>query len=145
MKLSQKQREDLDSALYFAPTNCFYKEVTNEDIKRYFDMSDKGIGKKEIEYQLAKENQEKAGRNIKYSGLAKIIHGKRNRDLQITSYLEDWGNGISFVDFDSEPEQVVKFISRSMKKPAIMMSWHRSQKNYHARQEYKISKGIEEK
>lgn len=120
MKLSKKQQEDLASALYYAPGNCIFNEPTEADIKRYFDWSDKGIGKKQIEADMSLENRKNAGTSNAYSGFAKIYYGKRNRELMITMYLEDWGDTVNAWSFSDEPETVKAFLRRAMKKEAIV-------------------------
>lgn len=119
MRLSKKQHEDLESALYYTPSNCVFKPVSEQDIKRYFDWSDKGIGKKQIEDDLRAEIQRNSAKSTKYSGFAKICFGKRNRELMITMYLEDWGSTMNAWSFPEEPESIKNFLRRAMKKEIV--------------------------
>lgn len=119
MRLSQKQREDLESALYYAPSNCAFEEPTDEDIRRYFNWSDKGIGKESIVADMQAEVQQNAGRTGTYSGFAKIYFGKRNRELMITMYLEDWGDTMNALSFADEPDSIKCFLRRAMKKAIL--------------------------
>ena len=58
-----------------------------------------------------------------YTGLAALYWGKNRRDLQITSYKEDYGNYITSYDFVEEPRLIAQFIATRLKKPGIMDVW----------------------
>lgn len=76
MKLSQKQRTDLDSCLYFLPNNCaqMKQQITDDDIRAYFNWSDKG---------------DKSFLNNPSRGCQAIRWGKTYRELFITDMLRD--------------------------------------------------------
>lgn len=113
IRLSKKQRQDVESVKYFIPTTVDFDPVTDADVQTYLDWSDRGIGKKEIEQEAMQ----------KTTGLAAMYWGKNRRDLQISSYLEDWGSTCTAMDFVEEPREVVEFIARAMKKPGILHCW----------------------
>lgn len=106
MKLSKKQRLDLDICLYYSAGDA---EPTEEDIAAYFAWSDRG---------------DKAFLTRKTPGTLRIRWGKTHRDLQVTSYLEDWGKYITAVDLATEePEFICEWLSKVMNKPAIISMW----------------------
>lgn len=113
MKLTLKQQKELQVIKYYIPSNCVFSEVTDSDIARFFAWSDKGIGKDSIATEAMQTN----------TGLAALYWGKQRRDLQITSYLEDWGTYITATDLAEEPEYIAEYLSKRMKKPGIYTMW----------------------
>lgn len=106
MKLSKKQTLDFKTILYYYESNI---EPTNEDIEAYFAWSDKG---------------DKTFLTLKTPGADRLRYGKTYRDLQVTSYIADWGKYITSVDFATEePEYICLWLSKVMNKPAIYTTW----------------------
>lgn len=101
MKLSNKQELDLKSCLYFQNG----EEPTEEDIKAYFAWSDRG---------------DKSFLSLDTPGASRIRYGKQYRDVQVTSYKEDWGHYITVTDFMDEPRWFCEWLSNVLKKPAIL-------------------------
>lgn len=112
MKLSKKQRLDLKTAMYFIPSNYKHGQITDEDIGRFFAWSDKGIGKESIKQEAMQTN----------TGLAALYWGKQRRDLQVTSYIEDWGWYITCTDLADEPEFICEWLAKVMRKPIIYVA-----------------------
>lgn len=112
IKLSRKQQLDMGTCVHFIPTNCHWDEITDEDIRKFFDWSDKGIGGDNIKQQAMST----------HTGLSALYWGKQRRDLQVTSYLQDWGL-ITAADFVDEPEFLAIWLSKVMKKPGILTMW----------------------
>ena len=83
--MTRKQHRELEVVKHFIPATCTYLPLTDEDIRRFFYWSDRGIGKDEIEREARQTN----------TGLTALYWGKQRRDLQVSSYIEDWG---TFVD-----------------------------------------------
>jgi hypothetical protein len=113
MKLTNKQQLDIDTVKHFIPSNVKFKDLSDEDIERYFDWSDRGIDKQVIVTEAMQSD----------SGIASLYWGKQRRDLQVTSYIEDWGSYITSVDFIEEPRFLVEWLSKVMKKPGILDMW----------------------
>lgn len=105
MKLTKNQQLDLDTILYYYTSEV---EPTEDDIKAYFAWSDKG---------------DKSFIERKTPGAERLKAGKKYRDLQVTSYKEDWGKYITVTDLAEEPEFICKWLSKVMKKPAIYSMW----------------------
>lgn len=80
MKLTNKQRQELQAIKYLIPEWCEFQPITDDDLKTFFDWSDKGI-----KYEL---------KPMEMSGLAALHYGKQYRDLHITTYREDIADGI---------------------------------------------------
>lgn len=106
MKLSKKQRMDLDTCLYYFESDV---QPTDEDIASYFAWSDRG---------------DKSFLTRETPGARRIRYGKQYRDVQVTSYIEDWGQFITATDLATEePEFICEWLSRVMDKPAIISMW----------------------
>lgn len=107
MRLSRKQRQELEVLRYWVPSNCSFKRITSKQILDYFSWSDRGHAH---------------GRNtfVDRDGFMALFWAKNRRDLQITSYLEDWGNTMNAWSFSDMPEIVQRDIAKRMRKPAIM-------------------------
>jgi hypothetical protein len=86
MKLSSKQRADLDSCLYFVPGNCkdWIDSITDADIAAYFAWSDKGDRR-----FLDICNWTVGGNGNSTKGATAIKWGKTYRELFITDMLRD--------------------------------------------------------
>ena len=108
MKLSKKQRDELAAIEYFIPSWVEFEPVTDYDIERFFAWSDKGV---KLDINLL---------SPPWTGLHALFYGKKYRDLQITSYLEDWGNTMNAWSFNEMPKDVAAYIAKRMDKPAIM-------------------------
>jgi hypothetical protein len=105
-KLSKKQELDLKTILYYHASSV---DPTDDDISAYFAWSDKG---------------DKSFLSLDTPGAERLRYGKQYRDLQVTSYLEDWGKYITATDFATEePEFICEWLSKVMKKPAIHAMW----------------------
>lgn len=109
LKLSRKQRRELDVLFYWVPSNCAFRRITAKQVLDYFAWSDKGIPH---------------GRNVMANrdGFCALYWAKNRRDLQITSYLEDWGSTMNAWSFTGMPRLVVEDIARRMNKPAILVA-----------------------
>ena len=84
-------------------------EPTEDDIKAYFAWSDKG---------------DKTFLTMDTPGADRLRYGKRYRELQVASYLEDWGKYITSADLAAEePEYICLWLSKVMKKPGIYTMW----------------------
>lgn len=95
MKLSRKQRKELEAIEFFMPDWCTFEPYTDEDLETFFAWSDRGIP-----YLVNEDN--------KLSGLASLHYGKQYRDLHITMYLDDIKNGQLFrQELSDMPEWVL--------------------------------------
>jgi hypothetical protein len=112
MKLSPKQAREIDILRYWVPESGNFDGLTDEDIRAYFDWSDKGVAH---------------GRNVMTGrdGFCALFWAKNRRDLQITSYLEDWGDTLNAWSFTEIPFVVRKDITKRMRKPAILETAYR--------------------
>lgn len=78
MKLSNKQKVDLETILYFIPKSLKHIEITDLDIKKFFDYSDKGMHKEEVKQSHFRD------------GFNALIYGKVYRGRQ----MEMWEDGV---------------------------------------------------
>lgn len=127
MKLTRKQQKELDILLWFAD----YPKVTDDDIKQFFDYSDKGIGN--ADSVLTQPNEYS-------SGFVALMSAKRNRDLQITDWKADWGHTVTAWDFIDEPQHIAEWVAEKLDREAVMRFWHENRVNYHRRLAYKYKK-----
>jgi hypothetical protein len=49
MKITSKQQKDLETIMYFIPESMKHIRIENEDILKFFEYSDKGKHKQEVE------------------------------------------------------------------------------------------------
>jgi hypothetical protein len=107
MKLSQKQQRELQILKWWKPSNVKWGYITKKQIEDFFAWSDKGI---------------KHGRNpmTDRDGFSALYWAKNRRDLQIQSYLEDWGSIMNAWSFTDMPLEVKEDIAKRMSKPAIV-------------------------
>ncbi len=69
MKLTNKQKIDLETIEYFIPKG-YYPEITDEDRKMFLEVSEKGLHKDKVEWR-------------KLDGFNALIQGKRWRGIHI--------------------------------------------------------------
>lgn len=107
MKLSNKQAIEIKVLRYWIPSDVKFKRITDKQITDFFLWSDRG---------------RPHGRNVltDRDGFCALFWAKNRRDLQISSYLEDWGETIMAWDFDEMPQYIVEDIAKRMRKPAII-------------------------
>lgn len=81
MRLSTKQIYDLESIMYFIPKTIEHIEITHEDVKMFFEYSDKGLHKEKTGtfVLLPKELQ---------NGFNALIEGKKWRGINMMMYEE---------------------------------------------------------
>lgn len=79
MRLTDRQKDDLETILYFVPSQMSKVPVTNEDITAFFDYSERGV----------KRGDEKDNRKI--DGYHVLLEGKRWRGIHIH---EMWEPGV---------------------------------------------------
>ncbi len=118
MRLTSKNHNEMKLLAYYTPGFLKAIPIDDESAKVYFDWSDRGIGREHVETRVAEENRTK-----KFTGLSALYFAKRYRDLAITSYLEDWGTTVTALDFMDEPYEIVEFLAKALKKPAILTFW----------------------
>lgn len=73
LKLSKKQNDELQTLLYFTPEMYKDIEVTDDDIKKYFEWSDKGMHKECVN-------------STALNGFNALVWGKRRRGIHIAVY-----------------------------------------------------------
>jgi hypothetical protein len=112
MKLSNKQKQELEAIRYFIPSWVTFDPITDKDIETFFAWSDRGI-KLKINVM-----------SMERTGLHALYYGKKYRDLQITSYLEDWGTYMNAWSFDEMPLNIVEYIAKRINKPAILEAYN---------------------
>lgn len=47
IRLSEKQKKEIENLIKYIPTNCHWQEKNNADIKKFFEWSEKGLHKKD--------------------------------------------------------------------------------------------------
>lgn len=100
MKLTNKQQKELDVLLWFGA------EPIAEEIKVFFERSTKGLHK-----------------DLRWEDNSLMI-AKRNRDLQVAMWMEDWGDTLNAWSFLDEPQFIVEWIAEKLDRPAIVWAWH---------------------
>lgn len=113
MKLTRKQSAELEAIRYFIPDNYEHQPVQERDVERFFAWSDRGVDGEGVKREAMQTN----------TGLSALYWGKQRRDLQVTSYLEDWGSTVTAIDFVHEPRPVVEWLSDAMGKPGVLTMW----------------------
>lgn len=104
MKLTSRQQRDLETIDFFIPTNWSHLPVTEEDIKNFFEYSDRGLHK-----DLVKLSHFDDGFNI-------LLLGKSRRGL----HMGLWEEGVLEGTFpyvtllEGLPRAVVDFMKREM-------------------------------
>lgn len=71
MKLTKRQQDDLETIMYFAPASLNGHKITEEDIKAFFKMSEKGVHPKE-----------------ETNGFKRLMEGKRWRGIHVHEIYE---------------------------------------------------------
>lgn len=105
MGLTNKQQKDLETIKYFIPDCLKNIEITDDDVIKFFEYSDKGMHKEDI-----KGNYFNDGFNV-------LIQGKRWRGIHIH---ELWEQGILdgsvpyMVLVEDMPRSVVDFMKKEM-------------------------------
>ena len=101
MKLTNKQRNDLEVIKYFIPPNLKNQDISDKDIEMFFEYSDqwkhKGICKTLVDYSRFMKDSEKVGTytlsDLRW--LEALLQGKRWRGIHIHEMYEpaitDWG------------------------------------------------------
>jgi hypothetical protein len=135
VRLSTKQQRELEILRWFTD---YSKDITDEDIKRYFDASDRGIGAKDAKLALLNPSKYPAG-------FSKLIAAKSRRDLQIESWKEDWGSTVNAWSFTDEPQVIAEWVAEVLDREAIIMEWHRAEMNRQRRLVYKYQRIIDNK
>lgn len=105
MKLTNKQKIDLETILFFIPNTLKHTDITNEDIKMFFEFSDKW---------LHKELRKKYSNKINWFNT--LCEWKRWRGIYIWIYEEwvlDWSMPYSVI-FEWMPENVIIFLKKEM-------------------------------
>lgn len=93
MKLSQKQQKELEVLTYFMP-NQYKREITDNDVERYFLKSERGIGTMPEFMEI----------------------GKKWREVHMADYKKDWKEG-TFWLFEAKedfPKPVFEYICKSI-------------------------------
>lgn len=118
MKLTKANQAELVILHHFTPSFLKSVEITDDDKEIYFDWSDRGKGKQEIENRVNQENRTK-----KFTGVSVLYFGKRYRDLVVTESKAKWGETTTALDFINEPIIIAEFMAKSLNKPGIMDMW----------------------
>jgi len=117
VKLNKKRRDEIKCLLYFKPSNLKYPAPTDEDIIRYFEWSEQGKHKDEInDYTM--------------DGFNCLFQCKRWRGITCHEMYEQGvldGSVPYSVMLDGVPEPVAKFLSKElfkgMDQELIMNIW----------------------
>lgn len=107
MKLTNKQRRELRILKWWKPSAIKWGRITDKQLQDFFAWSDRGIPH---------------GRNVmnERDGFCALYWAKNRRDLQIQSYLEDWGDTMNAWSFTGIPREVKEDIAKRINKPKIL-------------------------
>lgn len=78
--LTNKQQKDLETILYFMPESMRWIKIENKDIKKFFEYSDEGKHKQEV--------QSMPTQGV-FTWFGALIQGKRWRGIHMEQY-EQW-------------------------------------------------------
>lgn len=134
MKFTKNQRAELDILLWFADRT----EFSESSIKKFFDYSDKGIGRDDAERALLQPKDFEPD-------FVTLLLAKRNRDLQINEWKLDWGGMTNAWSFIDEPRYIAEWVAKVLDREAIILAWHENKVNENRRAVYKYKKQIEDK
>lgn len=106
-RLTSKQQRELRILKWWKPSNVKWEAITRKQIADFFAWSDRGIPH---------------GRNVLSGkdGFCALYWAKNRRDLQIASYLEDWGDTTNPFSFIGVPLEVRQDIAKRMNEPSIL-------------------------
>lgn len=112
MKLSPKQQNEISVWEYFIPQNCQWLEKTDDDIKKFFEWSEQGKHKNDLEIPMYK----KEGRTYFHA----LVWGKKWANIHIHELWEpDIGTTIGYIELvDEMPRVVIDFIKKEIFKGA---------------------------
>jgi hypothetical protein len=105
MKLTKGQQKDLEILKFFIPKYLVSKkediEITEEDIKKFFDISERGI--KPVQKSI---------------GLELLLEGKRWRNIHVNLYKEGISEKTTTLDeiLEGMPNLVAEFLKKELKR-----------------------------
>jgi hypothetical protein len=110
MKLTKAQLNDLETVKYFLPHDCKDVVITGEDIKMFFEHSEKGLHKDKVKLSHFSD------------GFSALVEGKRWRGIHIGMYEEGVLDGsmpyftiLGKEDGDTPiPRSVMEFMKKTM-------------------------------
>lgn len=118
MKITNKQKKDLETILYFAPKELVEKyPITNKDIEDFFNYSDRGIAPADHSCGTG------LGRDRgKPRGYHSLLEGKRWRGIHVHELYEPGVRNLTVpyfillggIDKEKMPRSVVDFLKREM-------------------------------
>lgn len=105
MKLSPKQKNDLEVSMYFIPQTMKHIPISDEDIQMYFEWSEQGKHKDKV-----------GGMPYKMNGFNALVQGKEWRGIHMQMYEEGvLDSTIPYADIlEDTPRSVVDFIKKEM-------------------------------
>lgn len=114
--MTKGQQQDLETIRFFIPASMRHLEISEQDIKDFFELSEQG------------KHQERVGLST-MDGFNALCQGKRWRGV----HMEMWEEGILSGDvpywevLDGLPQNVVEFTAKEMfkgtDKELIMKTW----------------------
>jgi hypothetical protein len=101
MKLTKGQQKDLEILKFFIPKCSADGKITDEDIKQFFDISERGI--KPVQKSI---------------GLELLLEGKRWRNIHVNLYKEGISEGTTTLDeiLEGMPNLVAEFFKKELKR-----------------------------
>jgi len=82
MKLTNKQQKEIELIKFFIP-NDMKVEISDEDIKKYFELVEEGKHKHETAHHTMRPTNET-------TGYGALLHGLIRRDINVTMYAKDF-------------------------------------------------------
>lgn len=131
MKLTSKQRKELDVLRWFARKP---EAITDSDVQDYFAYSDRGE-KKELGKALLQP------KNFS-EGIVTLLQAKKNREVTVKMWMEDWGGNLNAWSFMDESLYMAEWIAETLDRPAILWAWHVNKSNEHRRHAYRLNKQL---
>ncbi len=104
-KISDKQKIDIEVIKYFIPSRVNYPKLTEQDIRKFLEYSDKGLHKGSVDERV-------------FDGFNALVQGKRWRGIHIH---ELWKKGLEegvlflFELKEDLPREVYNFLCRELK------------------------------
>ena len=81
--MTNKQTKELELVKWFIPEMFSNIQITDEDIKKFFENSEQGKHKDEVKERIM-QSADKA------DGFIALMHGKARREISIAMYIQDF-------------------------------------------------------
>lgn len=114
MKLTKKQQQEIDVLKWFAQKPYL---ITDDDIQTFIEISEQGKHK-DIATRALLQPKDFS------QGIVELLAAKKNREITVKMWMEDWGDTVNSWSFTDEPQLIAEWIAKTLDREAIMVAWH---------------------